>query len=496
MKSIVNIVNFIRAFEPRFPVDLVEVVRNQIEYSDRYNFQTTFMVQYDSLIMKEFQDLLLPLDDKYEIGFWLEFNKPLTDAAGLPWKGTEGWVWDWHTQVAFGPGYTPEERILLTDIQFEKFKEIFGYYPKSIGSWVLDAVTLKYCQEKYGVEAACLCKDQYGTDGYTFWGGYFNQAYYPSVNNSYLPAQTKEKQINMPVFRMLGSDPLYQYDRFMEIKHTDVISLEPACTDAGGNRDWCVWFFDTMFRQDALGFAYTQTGQENCFGWHRMKNGFDVQFELLAEYEKKGLVSVEKLCDSGKWFKEQFDVTPVTTVQVTEDYENRGIKAYWYDSRFYRLNAKIENNRLIIRDIHRFDENYEEFCLRTNTNDHECKFSALPVYDMLMSYLTRAFSEFEINSPDFCDYEYILDKKENTATLKQGDFYIKCHEDKIEVFNAKGAEIKIKNPMYITDVTESRMNLFFEGYRYSVGVQCDCIKYENRTVEIKGKEKIIIEFGV
>ena len=28
-----------------------------------------------------------------------------------------------------------------------------------------------------------------GTDGYTLWGGYWNQAYYPSRLNSYMPAQ-------------------------------------------------------------------------------------------------------------------------------------------------------------------------------------------------------------------------------------------------------------------------------------------------------------------
>lgn len=495
MKSIVNIINFIRAYEPRFPVDLVEAVRKQIEYSEKYGFQTTFMVQYDSMIMKEFQDLLLPLDDKYEIGFWMEFNKPLTDAAGLPWKGREGWVWDWHTNVGFGPGYTPEERILLVDIQFEKFREIFGYYPKSVGSWVLDAVTLKYCQEKYDVQAACLCKDQYGTDGYTFWGGYFNQAYYPSKNNSYLPAQTEECQINMPVFRMLGSDPIYQYDRFMELKKSDVVTLEPACADGGGNENWCRWFFDTMFKTDALGFAYVQTGQENCFGWARMEKGFEVQFRLLKEYQNKGLVSVEKLCDSGKWFKNQYKLTPPTNVSANTDYTRNNSKAYWYDSRFYRLNVKIENNRLILRDIHKFDENYEEFCLKTNIDSFDCKFSALPVYDRLMSYITTAFSEFEINAPLFDNFEYSIDQNENTATLKQGDFYIKCYEDRIVFFKKDGIEIKIKNPMYITDVTENKMDLFFEGYKYSVGLECGKAEYENRMITLKDKEKILIKFS-
>lgn len=33
----------------------------------------------------------------------------------------------------------------------------------------------------------------------------------PAKSCLYMPAQTKEGQIDVPVFRMLGSDPIYQY---------------------------------------------------------------------------------------------------------------------------------------------------------------------------------------------------------------------------------------------------------------------------------------------
>ena len=74
------------------------------------------------------------------------------------------------------------------------FKRIFGFYPKSAGSWFIDAHTLNYLSQKYGIIASCNCKDQIGTDGYTMWGGYWNQAYYPSINNAYMPAQNPENQ--------------------------------------------------------------------------------------------------------------------------------------------------------------------------------------------------------------------------------------------------------------------------------------------------------------
>lgn len=85
--------------------------------------------------------------------------------------------------------------------------------------------------------ASCNCKDQYGTDGYTLWGGYWNQAYYPSRLNGYMPAQTQEGQIPVPVFRMLGSDPIYQYDTGLGHSIQGVITLEPVYGDAGGSEN-------------------------------------------------------------------------------------------------------------------------------------------------------------------------------------------------------------------------------------------------------------------
>ena len=56
----------------------------------------------------------------------------------------------------------------LVDVYMAKFKEIFGTYPKSIGSWFIDAHTLGYMYDKYKIVASCNCKDQVGTDGYTY----------------------------------------------------------------------------------------------------------------------------------------------------------------------------------------------------------------------------------------------------------------------------------------------------------------------------------------
>lgn len=377
---IVNIVNFIRGIEPRELIDLVEPVREQIRLAKEYGLPSTFLVQYDALIDPEFTELLkseLGPDD--EIGAWLEVVQPQVEAAGLKWRGR--FPWDWHTDVGFTVGYTPGERRKLVDVYMAKFKEVFGRHPKSVGCWLIDAPTLNHLADQYGIVAACICKDQSGTDGYTLWGGYWNQAYYPSRVNAFMPAQTAASQVNVPVFRMLGSDPIDQYDTGIGAQRQGVISLEPVYPESGGNPKWVRWFLDVNSNQPCLAFAYAQAGQENSFGWPAMEKGLKDQFPLLADLAKQGKIRVETLAESGEWFRKTFDRTPATAIVAPTDSEGRNRGSIWYESRFYRMNLAWDGDSWRIRDIHRFDERYPERYLEARVETSDAFYDTLPVID-------------------------------------------------------------------------------------------------------------------
>ena len=352
---IVNIVNFIRNIEPRSEeiteTVLYETVARQAAQLAEYGLPATFLLQYDALINPRYRKLLT--QDVYpgtEVGGWWEITQPHVEAAGLKWRGR--YPWDWHADVGFATGYTPEERRKLVDVYMEKFKEIFGKYPTAIGSWFIDAYTLGYMYDKYGIVASCNCKDQIGTDGYTLWGGYWNQAYYPSRVNAYMPAQTREGQIPVPVFRMLGSDPIYQYDNCVGGALQGVISLEPVYGDSGGSRQWVEWFFRSMFEEPCLAFAYTQAGQENSFTWGSIEKGLNIQIPLLANRFRKGEIRVETLTRSGEWFRENFPVTPPTAVTALTDYREKDRKTVWYNSRYYRTNLLWDGVGLLPQSRH------------------------------------------------------------------------------------------------------------------------------------------------
>jgi hypothetical protein len=381
---IVNIVNFIRQLEPRDAAVTEDVLYNtvaeQINVMTKHHFVGTFLLQYDAMINPRYQELLKKeLERGSEIGAWWEITQPHVEAAGLQWRGR--FAWDWHAHVGFATGYTPEERKKLVDVYMAKFKEIFGRYPASVGSWFIDAYTLAYLSDEYHIAASCNCKDQIGTDGYTLWGGYWNQAYYPSRKNSYMPAQHEAAQIPVPIFRMLGSDPIYQYDNNLGSQNQGVISLEPVCGHAGGNRVWVEWFFKSMFGDPCLGFNYVQAGQENSFTWNTMKNGFVMQMELLEKLKNDGKIKIETLETSGRWFKERYPVTPPTGFSALSDYRNQDNKTVWFNSRFYRVNLIWEGDTFRFRDIYLFDERYESEYLTKAGTSTQVIYTALPILD-------------------------------------------------------------------------------------------------------------------
>jgi hypothetical protein len=382
--KIVNIINFIRLTEPRdakITEDvLYQTVVSQIGFMRKYKLKGTFLLQYDALMDIRYQELLKKLpSDSFEIGGWWEMPRPFILDAGLKWRGNSSW--DPRADVDFATGYSIEERKKLADTYMKQFKNIFGHYPSSVGSWFIDAYTLNYLYTKYGIIASCNCKDQIGTDGYTLWGGYWNQAYYPSLKNAYMPAQNADNQIPVPVFRMLGSDPVRQYDNGLGNERQGVVTLEPVYKFGGGDSAWVHWYFKQFTEGECLNFAYVQAGQENSFTWEAMEKGFNIQMPLIAKLRDENKIKVETLAESGKWFRNNFKVTPATSVTVNDDVKKDDVQTVWYDSRFYRANFLWENGTLQIRDIHLFNENLASSYLTQKSTSTKSEFFTLPFVD-------------------------------------------------------------------------------------------------------------------
>lgn len=487
MKKVINVLQFVRGCEPRDPkIDLYEPMRRHIGLLRKYGFCGTFLLQYDALIDPRFVALAREAQPIAEIGLWLEVVQPLAERADVAWKGR--FPWDWESNRGTLIAYTPDERRKMLDAAVDTYRKTFGTPPKSAGAWVLDAVSLNYLQTKYGITAACNCVNQYGTDGYTLWGGN-TIAYYPSKNNILSPAQTAENQIDVPVFRMLGADPIYQYDWYLR-DGMGIVTMEPSLSlwgkpGGGYQKDWIEWFFRENYN-DATGipFAYVQVGQENSFGWDSMQAGLALQCEKIAALRDMGQIETLTLAQTGEWFRKQYAITPALSQVALSDWHGEGQKSVWYNSSRYRVNLFMQGETLAVRDCHIFDENYPERYLHAVCDTPACMFDTLPLWDGLRQSKggASALLRFADNSGAPLAVKRFVYTQEGdtgvcTAQTDCDTLTVECYPAKIRMAGASGKDFMLVGdggkaiPEHTVTVKNNRVDFVYRGYAYGVTVR-------------------------
>lgn len=492
----IGFVFFERHCDPRLPdYDPYGTFVQQLAFVQRHEIPATFLLQYDALCDERYTALLQQCPPSIEVGGWFEIVQELCEAAGIPWRGREGFSWDWHADVGFSVGYTPQERCRLTDAYMERYHAVFGRYPESFGSWAIDARTLAYMHERYGVAASCNCRDQWGTDGYTLWGGYYGQAYYPSRHNMFCPADRPEEQIDIPVFRMLGSDPIRQYDLGLEsddsgalvpVDWQGVATLEPYYTDTlgGGVPAWVDWYLNETFCEDGLGFHYTQAGQENSFPWDTVQAGLEYQIQQMKAMAAAGRVTFVTLAEAARRYRMRYALTPETSMTALTDPDaERRRKSVWYLSRRYRLNLYAECERFWIRDLFLFDSRYPERYENEPCRTHSFTFDNLPVIDgnRYSGEHIRAgiyFHNEDTTQPLFKHFAVHYPEEggllvEIIDTAEQR-WRVRCTEEDVILDGPTGFYLSVEAGQRadFSHHTEKRLYLHHEGYTYSVRLRC------------------------
>jgi hypothetical protein len=375
----VNIVNFIRAEEPREPMDLMEPVRGQMAAIKAHKFPATWLLQYDALVEGPFVEFLkAEMPANHEVGVWFEMNRKICEDAGIAWRGNPNWEWDYHVPVAYAIGYTPDERRKLADTAVATFKRVFQRDVKSVASWNLDAVTTSHLADHYGIDAFANCRDQLATDGFTIWGAPI-AAYYPNRLNAWSPAVEAKNQIATPMFRLLGQDPVYYYDNRLSAPDT----MEPVWP-TGRSEAFVDAFLDMIAHGPSQAFAYAQLGQENSFGWEAMRAAFAMQMQKLATRGDAGGLVVETLGETGRAFKRAFKATPTQAQVMLRDpfgHTDPAERTVWYQSKYLRANLHFKGEEFYLRDLHVYDDRFPQPYLTEPVREHGIEQRLLAVLD-------------------------------------------------------------------------------------------------------------------
>ncbi len=375
----INIMNFIRAEEPREKMDLFAPVRNQMEQIKKHGFPATWLLQYDALVEGPFVEFLkAEMPPNHEVGIWFEMNRRICDDAKIVWRGNPDWEWDYHVPVAYAIGYTPDERRKLADTAMATFRRVFGHSARSIASWNLDAVSVEHFTTHYEVDAFGNCRDQLATDGFTIWGAPIT-GYYPNTVNAWSPAVSHKNQLKTPIFRLLGQDPVYYYDNRLPYPDT----MEPVWA-SGQSKTFVKNFLEMIAIHPTGQFGYAQLGQENSFGWPAMQSAYPMQMEQLAHISKMGCVVIETMSETGRKFKRAFKTTPPQAQVMLEDpFGNTSSpeRTIWYQSRFLRANLHFRDREFYLRDLQVYNDRYPQPYLTQPATIHGIEQRMLAVLD-------------------------------------------------------------------------------------------------------------------
>ncbi|MDD5415737.1 MAG: hypothetical protein PHE48_01885 [Candidatus Daviesbacteria bacterium] len=348
LNQFVNIVNPVRI--SAYTKDPKASIASQYFEVTKRNLPATWLFTYDAIQNDGVRSIANTMDRNQELGLFLEVTPLFARDAGVIYNQTDSWH---RSNSLFLSGYTQDDREKLIDQVFNKFREKFGFYPVSVGSWWIDSFSLEYMKNKYGVIANLTCADQFETDGYHIWGQYWSTPFFPSRYHAGMPANDINSKLDLVTIQWAERDPLNGYGK------------GPASLFSTQD------YFDIDYFQELVrfyaekhsnSFGQITIGLEGDFTQETYAGTFARQLDFVLDMKNKGLVDVVTMKDFAGWYRNSFPTISPSQILETEDFLGKKIKAIWYQSPFLRahLTYNYETYETKFLDLRFYFNNFEE----------------------------------------------------------------------------------------------------------------------------------------
>ena len=299
----------------------------QKELATKNNYSVTWLVRPDYFIDNP-ENILIKKDyQKDDIGIFLEVTPSWTEKVSVNYNQKLTW---YNSENIFLSGYNPPDRIKLIDYALNKFKTVFGFYPKSVGAWHIDPYTAEYLVSKYKINNFLICSDQTSTDGYQIWGGWWGVPYYPSKNNLLIPAQSLNDKLDAVVIWWAARDPVNGYGKdknsLYSVQANDYLQL-------GLDTNYFYKLADIYLNQTSNKFGQLTIGLENDNDITKHKSEFTNQVLSLHKHNYSFVNSAE----FAKWYLNQFPKLSAETEVWGTDPLNDNFHFKWINKNDKRI---------------------------------------------------------------------------------------------------------------------------------------------------------------
>lgn len=355
-QNVVNIVNPIRGldfWDKKF--SLLDTPKAQYKIISEKRLKATWLVRFDALENPDVVTFLKSFDQNQELGLFFEVTPTLAQTSSVKYNESQNWHF---AKSVLLIGYSPEDRKKMIDSAFNKYYDVFGVYPKSVGAWWVDANSLSYMREKYQIETNLNVSDQFTTDQYQVWGQYWSLPFYPAKFNALMPAQSEEQKLGVVTIQWATRDPFNGYG--------DGVFDSTFSVQAN---DYLLHNLDISYFKKLLDiYPQITIGLENDFDYQKFGREYENQIRVIAE-RKKQLKTQDYTMQ--EFAKEYLKINPkISSPQliIADDPLNSGGKVIWYQTPKYRVGWFYQQGKSLIRDLRIYRDFSKEECFASACN--------------------------------------------------------------------------------------------------------------------------------
>lgn len=319
------------------------IVREQVKKLESLGLPAAFLLRYDAITNAYFQ--LFSDKSQLEPGVFLEITPKLAEDSGVKYKGPES---RWYkAENSYLLGYSAPDRFKIIATVMNRFKQVFGSFPKTTAGWMIDSQSLQLLVEKYGITTHEITRDQWGTDSYTLYGGPVGPSYIPSRNWPLIPAASSKNALPVTIVRQTISDPVWNYgdaSSFFTSQPNDYMK-------ANKNISYFEKLLIQSLAQKPAGIAVI--GLESSMP-KRFQLEFFKQLELVSKIRNTGEIDVSL---PSPWSIQRLELGNEISLNQGSD---KNITAVWVNAPSYRLRLlfNFETNRVVIDDVRIYDDKF------------------------------------------------------------------------------------------------------------------------------------------
>ncbi len=293
--------------------------------------------------------------ENQEFGLFLEVDRDFAKKSGVLYRGQGPWYFSDGLLLA---SYDQGEREKLIDTAFSLFHHTFGYYPKTVGAWWIDAYSLDYMHQKYGVIASLRAANQFDLDAYSIWGTPWSIPYIASTINAGVPAQSHTNS-GVVMLQWAARDPLKGYG---VSQSASLYSMQDYALE-GYDMKYVDYLLNIYLKYPMDNLV---VGLEGGFPPIAYDGAYKEKLTHISNLQKEGKVQVMLAKDYVKAFTASARPLPPTHYFLAKDFTSKD-QSFWYISPYFQASIQKRGNDISLVDMRIFNNTPEEFFTLPNS---------------------------------------------------------------------------------------------------------------------------------